>query len=66
MLFWMFYMIPEGTSLVRLICTWECGQALVMEDLANEFREDFLAAVRVLEEFSLTDTALRAALYEAR
>ena len=36
-----------------------------MEDLANEFREDFLAAVKTLEDFSTSDVALRDALKEA-
>jgi hypothetical protein len=37
-----------------------------MEDLANEFREDFLAAVRVLEDFSGSDAALRDSVKEVR
>lgn len=37
-----------------------------MEDLADEFREDFLGAVKVLEEFSATDLALREVLSQVR
>eukprot|EP00411_Alexandrium_monilatum_P121918 CAMPEP_0175655150 /NCGR_PEP_ID=MMETSP0097-20121207/11752_1 /TAXON_ID=311494 /ORGANISM="Alexandrium monilatum, Strain CCMP3105" /LENGTH=1000 /DNA_ID=CAMNT_0016961197 /DNA_START=1 /DNA_END=3002 /DNA_ORIENTATION=- len=37
-----------------------------MEDLASEFREDFLEAVKVLEDFSSSDGALREAMKAVR
>eukprot|EP00418_Pyrodinium_bahamense_P056442 CAMPEP_0179179462 /NCGR_PEP_ID=MMETSP0796-20121207/88820_1 /TAXON_ID=73915 /ORGANISM="Pyrodinium bahamense, Strain pbaha01" /LENGTH=126 /DNA_ID=CAMNT_0020883129 /DNA_START=44 /DNA_END=421 /DNA_ORIENTATION=+ len=37
-----------------------------MHDIASEFREDFLEAVKVLEDFSSSDGALREAMQEVR